>query len=167
MTDPSRTIGSATRAIIRQLAPTQQNSVPITAKEIFGGGRISKQAMLHALGEGGGSRPAGFGAGGVGALAGFVMTVLNAVACETLTSAVMAETGAARSWWRRRREHRALATVVAPGGLDTPLPGVSAQEAERIAARVLALASDAGISAELGRRISELITAELISATAR
>ncbi|MFC7386278.1 hypothetical protein [Sphaerisporangium rhizosphaerae] len=164
MADDPPTIDSVARSVLEKVAPRQISFLDSTASEIFAGGATSRRAMLAALGDGRTGRPTGFGAESMGLVVGFLLSVLNGVACEILTDQVTERSGALVRRWRARRERRALASRPAPRGLDTKLPPLGAVQAAQVGQRVLGLAREAGIPEEQAHRISTLIAAELTTA---
>jgi hypothetical protein len=156
------TIDSLTRSVLAEIAPRQLAYVEPVADGVFAGGRHSRRAMLAALGEGRESSPTGFGAETMGLVVGFLLTVLNGVACELFAAELSAAAHPLRGRWRARRERRRLTAKTSPDGLATPLPTLSAVAAAQVGQRVLVLAKEAGIGEEEAQRISTLLAAALM-----
>jgi hypothetical protein len=137
MTTSPATIDSVSRDILLAIAPDELDRLPRTAEQIFAGGEASRRAMDDAL------------VGAVG-LAGFLLTILNGVACWALTDNIS-----------DRSRRRALTGLIAPAGRATQVPPLSAVQAARVGAHVLGLARKAGIPDEAARQLAALVEASL------
>jgi hypothetical protein len=150
------------RLVLAGAAPEQEAYLDVTAGVIFAGGRASRRAIRASLAPPGRSTPTSFGAQDVSYVVGFLLSVLNGVACNLLAAEAGDAVSGWRAKWRAWRRRRAIAASTAPDGLQAPLPRLTAIQAAQVGGEVMRLAQAAGIADEQAQRVSTLIASALM-----